>query len=494
MQPLLSIIMPIYNNERTLKKAVDSILVQKFDDWELLLVDDGSTDSCVQIVDEYAKLDNRIRAFHKENGGTYSGFNYGLEETIGKYITFCCADDTYEPIAFEIIKNQLDEYDYDMVLIAVVSHDCDNDQNIILTHPYNNKIKNSFKIIDKKSIERQWFDFWVAELLMSPINIYKASIIKKYRFRERFYADDRFLNIVIADEIHSISYDSTEIYNSYTYVHIIDENVNISGNKYYDYEIDMICEQYLYYTALFDKWGLLDKYLVNFANLTAHNVLLHIKKIFAFNNKNEPTTNIDILTNYYNDIIFEIAAIGDNLSDIDNEIFKTIHIIFQHYNVSTNFDNPVVQMIVAINSTTISIDEVKLEIANGLLDYRNPYRIGFETYKNLSAKYPQLLNRELLDYLETEQTARKLLFTGNFEQSLDTTIRLFNSKISTPEQYVILALCGYHLDLIEDAKNAVETGLQLFPNYSRLEELQNVINAERNESNATIIINNYANI
>ncbi|MCL1989203.1 MAG: glycosyltransferase family 2 protein [Firmicutes bacterium] len=480
MQPLLSIIMPIYNNERTLKKAVDSILVQKFDNWELLLVDDGSTDSCVQIVEDYAKSDIRIKAFHKKNGGMYSACNCGLEQAIGKYITFCCADDTYEPIAFEIIKVQLDDYDYDMVFIACSSNDCDNDQNIIFTYPYENKITNSFKITDKKTVEMRWFDFLVAELLMSPINVYKSSIIKKYRFREDYYISDRFMNNAIADEIHSVSYNPIEQYKHYKYINIVDSNVNISMNKYYDYEMDMLIDQYLDYTNLFAKWGLLDKVLINFANLTIQGLAYALTKIFAFNNKNATTTNIDIVTNYYNDIIFETAAISDSLLEVDNEIFKTILTIIQTGKVPANFDNPVVRMITAINSTTMLIDEVKLEIANGLLDYRNPYRIGFETYKNLSDKYPQLSNPELLAYLQTEQTARKLLFTGNLEKALDTVIQLFNSKISTPEQYVILTLCGYHLGLTEYAKNAVETGLKNFPNYPRLEELQNIIN-ERND-------------
>ncbi|MCL1989200.1 MAG: glycosyltransferase [Firmicutes bacterium] len=481
MQPLLSIIMPIYNNERTLKKAVDSILVQKFDDWELLLVDDGSTDSCVQIVEDYAKGDNRIRAFHKENGGTYSGLNYGLQEAIGKYITFCCADDTYEPSAFEIIYKQLVEYDYDLVFCVCASHYCDNNQNIIEKNTYTNGVTDSFKFIGKKIVEQNWLNFCIAGMPFHPINVYKSNILKKYRYREDFVLADRFLNIAIADEINSVSCSKTILYNKYLYqTSTSDENVNLSNNKYHDNEIDMIVQQYLDFTSLFDKWGLLDKHLIDFANLTVQGLVYALKNIFAFNNKNNPTTNIDIVTSYYNDIIFETAAIADNLSEIDDEIFKTIHIIFQNGNVSANFDNPVVRIITAINSTTMLIDEVKVEIANGLLDYRNPYRIGFETYKNLSAKYPQILNRELLDYLETEQTARKLLFTGNLEQSLDTVIQLFNSKISTPEQYVILALCGYHLGLAEDAKNAVETGIKLFPNYPRLEELQNIINTERN--------------
>ncbi|MCL1987242.1 MAG: glycosyltransferase, partial [Firmicutes bacterium] len=88
MQPLLSIVIATYNNENTLKKAVDSVLIQKFENWELLLIDDGATDSCPQIVDDYAKSDSRIKAFHKANGGCNSAFNVGLAQATGKYVTF----------------------------------------------------------------------------------------------------------------------------------------------------------------------------------------------------------------------------------------------------------------------------------------------------------------------------------------------------------------------------------------------------------------------
>lgn len=72
MNPLISIIVPVYNAESTLKRCVDSIVHQKFTDWELLLVDDGSRDNSGTICDEYAVKDSRIKVFHKENGGVSS--------------------------------------------------------------------------------------------------------------------------------------------------------------------------------------------------------------------------------------------------------------------------------------------------------------------------------------------------------------------------------------------------------------------------------------
>lgn len=66
---LISIIVPVYNSERTLGRCVDSILKQSFCDWELLLINDGSTDKSGKVCEQYAAIDNRIKAFHKDNGG-----------------------------------------------------------------------------------------------------------------------------------------------------------------------------------------------------------------------------------------------------------------------------------------------------------------------------------------------------------------------------------------------------------------------------------------
>ena len=89
----ISVILPIYNSERFLHHCIDSILAQTFTDWELLLIDDGSKDASGSICDEYAAKDERIRVFHKENGGVSSARNIGLEHAIGEYVVFVDSDD-----------------------------------------------------------------------------------------------------------------------------------------------------------------------------------------------------------------------------------------------------------------------------------------------------------------------------------------------------------------------------------------------------------------
>lgn len=97
MMPAISIIVPVYNAQGTLCRCLDSILAQTFVDFELLIIDDGSTDGSSAICDRYAGQDNRIRVFHKPNGGVSSARNVGLYNARGKWVTFCDADDYVLP-------------------------------------------------------------------------------------------------------------------------------------------------------------------------------------------------------------------------------------------------------------------------------------------------------------------------------------------------------------------------------------------------------------
>ena len=96
-KPNISIIVPIYNVEPYLRRCVDSLLQQTCEDFELILVDDGSPDDCGAICDEYATLDSRVRVIHKPNGGLSDARNAGLEIAQGAYIAFVDSDDWVTP-------------------------------------------------------------------------------------------------------------------------------------------------------------------------------------------------------------------------------------------------------------------------------------------------------------------------------------------------------------------------------------------------------------
>lgn len=101
--PKISVIVPVYNAESTIRRCVDSILAQTFTDFECLLIDDGSKDRSGAICDEYAEKDSRVRAFHKENGGVSSARNVGLDNVNGDWVTFCDSDDS-------MVVNALESY------------------------------------------------------------------------------------------------------------------------------------------------------------------------------------------------------------------------------------------------------------------------------------------------------------------------------------------------------------------------------------------------
>ena len=99
--PNISIIVPVYNAEQWLERCIDSIVAQTYADWELLLIDDGSTDCSGAICDRYAASDPRIQAFHKPNGGVSSARNLGLDHAQGEWITFVDSDDYTYPCWLE---------------------------------------------------------------------------------------------------------------------------------------------------------------------------------------------------------------------------------------------------------------------------------------------------------------------------------------------------------------------------------------------------------
>ena len=109
MSELISIIVPIYNIKEYLERCVDSILAQTYENIEVLLVDDGSTDGTSLLVDELRKKDSRIRVFHKENRGSSSARNLGLQHAVGSYVWFVDPDDFIRPDCMKKIKPYLKE-------------------------------------------------------------------------------------------------------------------------------------------------------------------------------------------------------------------------------------------------------------------------------------------------------------------------------------------------------------------------------------------------
>lgn len=114
--PLVSIIIPVYNAERTIDRCINSILNQTYKNFELLLLNDGSTDASEMICGSYAEKDPRIRVIHKENSGVSDTRNQGIAMAEGKYIQFLDSDDWVTPEATGVFVRAAEEYQCDMVI------------------------------------------------------------------------------------------------------------------------------------------------------------------------------------------------------------------------------------------------------------------------------------------------------------------------------------------------------------------------------------------
>ena len=111
---LISVIVPIYNSEKYLKRCISSIVNQTYNNLEIILVDDGSTDKSASICDEYANKDLRVIVIHKENGGLSSARNAGLKAASGELIGFVDSDDYIEETMYEKLKENMDKYGSDI--------------------------------------------------------------------------------------------------------------------------------------------------------------------------------------------------------------------------------------------------------------------------------------------------------------------------------------------------------------------------------------------
>lgn len=191
--PLISVIVPVYNMEVFLKRCLDSIINQSYKNLEIICVDDGSSDNSPKICDEYATQDSRITVIHQENGGLSEARNTGLNASHGDYIAFVDSDDyilpqMYERLLEALVKNesdisccfwQFESADGTMCVdIDNVSGVCK--EGLISSVSFVETLTNSYY-----------------EIVVSVCNkLYKKSVFENIRFKGRYTEDDRILNSI----------------------------------------------------------------------------------------------------------------------------------------------------------------------------------------------------------------------------------------------------------------------------------------------------------
>lgn len=211
MRPLISVIVPVFNCINTLQKSVDSLLCQTYDNFEILLIDDGSIDGSSNLCDDIASADDRAIVFHKENGGVSEARNLGLTKAKGDYIFFCDADDWIEPNTIELLYSVIIDTDADVAVANICFES--NDKTISPLGDFN----------------REYFTGKEAMIEMHR-NKYFAGYCCNKLFKRRVLSNANFeVGLTIYEDMLFCGYafnnsDKVVFVNEYTYHYLQNEN------------------------------------------------------------------------------------------------------------------------------------------------------------------------------------------------------------------------------------------------------------------------------
>lgn len=289
--PQISVIIPVYNIEKHLQRCINSILTQTFTDFEILLIDDGSTDKSGNICDEYANKDNRIKVFHKENGGVSSARNVGLRNALGHWIAFVDSDDFVDP-------NWLQSFDpYDETYMLKMQGYTALNKNIQFKCTLSKE-----KIIGKKNILNKLIELEKKQNTVFRVpwsKLYKNKIIKEnnINFNESIsLGEDYLFSLYYLLQISSL-YITDDIKYNYCI-----ENSTLNKKKYsfshniYTYnEFNIVANKFLERT----------KYTTFYSYIISQQLEALLHRVFRLNDCSyeEKKTVIDIYKHVQNDEI-----------------------------------------------------------------------------------------------------------------------------------------------------------------------------------------------
>lgn len=180
-QKLVSVIVPVYNAESFLEKCVESLLSQTYENIEIILVNDGSSDLSEKICLKYVNKDNRVRYIYKENGGASTARNKGISVAEGMFVMFCDADDAYFPDAVETLCLAQEKYSADMVIGGITNLDVKDSVSL------SNKIK---EIDIESALEEMYYGEIIG--VSAYAKLYNKEILLKHPYKEGVIHEDTF--------------------------------------------------------------------------------------------------------------------------------------------------------------------------------------------------------------------------------------------------------------------------------------------------------------
>lgn len=218
----LTVIVPVYNVEKYLHRCIDSILNQTFKDFELILVNDGSTDNSAQICEEYSQKDKRIKVIHKQNGGLSSARNVGLDIAEGEYIGFVDSDDYISHNMFNELYQKIRKHNADLAICNFLYIKEDE----LFSNTYEKlDIVEEFEGLE---IINQLYQSKGTQFVVAWNKLYKKKLFNQLRYEDGFLHEDEYI-------IHKILYRCEKVVYSprsmYYYVQRNGSIMNTTNNK-----------------------------------------------------------------------------------------------------------------------------------------------------------------------------------------------------------------------------------------------------------------------
>lgn len=199
----ISVIIPVYNVGRYLSQCLESVLNQSYQELEVILIDDGSTDRSGEICDFYAQKDGRVRVIHQNNGGAASAKNVGLRIATGEYLSFVDSDDYLEGDVYAYMIEQLEKYQADVIQCGF--------RNIYCDHSIKCLTLDSFVEFSKIDYLRRFTTDWTCGLLWDKL--YRRKLFEEIWFEEGHKIDDEFFTYQGIMNADKIIYSPKIIYN-----------------------------------------------------------------------------------------------------------------------------------------------------------------------------------------------------------------------------------------------------------------------------------------
>ena len=259
----ISIIVAIYNIEKYLEECIKSIIEQSYENLQIILVDDGSTDKSKEICNQYEKIDNRIQVIHKENGGLSSARNEGLKLANGEYISFVDGDDYLFPTFYEDLYNLINKYEADISecqFLRINENDIKKAKEII--EEYNNSLNLTEEVYDNNKALNLLYGARLNPYVKKVVvwnKLYKKEILQGISFPIGKLHEDEYTTFRILDKckkivstnkcLHGYIQTNNSIMRREIKAKRVEDNLDayIQGSKYFENEgkkdIEMKCRR-----------------------------------------------------------------------------------------------------------------------------------------------------------------------------------------------------------------------------------------------------------